>query len=41
MTRETVAFDSPVEVPRSVKVFAGDLYGAMLWKLGGDLAKQV
>ena len=35
------SFASPVEVLRAVKVFAGDLYGAMLWKLSGDLAKQV
>jgi hypothetical protein len=39
--RETFGFASPVEVLRSVKVFAGDLYGSMLWKLGGDMAKQV
>ena len=39
--RESFGFASPVEVLRSVKVFAGDLYGAMLWKLGGDMVKQV
>jgi hypothetical protein len=39
--RETFSFASPVEILRAVKVFAGDLYGAMLWKLSGDLAKQV
>jgi hypothetical protein len=30
-----------VDILRVVKVFAGDLYGAMLWKLSGDVAKQV
>ena len=39
--RETFAFASPVEILRAVKVFAGDLYGAMLWRLGGALAQQV
>ena len=39
--RESFGFASPVEVLRAVKVFAGDLYGAMLWRLGGDMAKQV
>ena len=38
--RETFAFASPVEILRAVKVFAGDLYGAMLWRLGGALAQQ-
>ena len=39
--RETFSFASPVEVLKAVKVFAGDLYGSNLWKLGGDLAEQV
>ena len=37
---ENIAFASPVEVLRSVKVFVGD-YGAMQWNLSGDMAKQV
>ena len=39
--REIFSFASPVEVLRAVKVFAGDLYGANLWNLGGALAEQV
>ena len=39
--RGTFSFASPVEVLRAVKVFAGDLYGANLWNLGGALAEQV
>ena len=31
--RETFNFASPVEVLKAVKLFAGDLYGAMLWDL--------
>ena len=39
--RETFDFASPVEVLGAVKIYAGDLYGAMLWRLEGDMAKQV
>ena len=39
--RETFSFANPVEVLRSVKVFAGDLYGSNLWQLGGSMAEQV
>ena len=39
--RETFNFASPVEVLKAVKLFACDLYGAMLWDLQGDLAEQV
>ena len=39
--RETFSFASPVEVLRSSKVFAGDMYGSNLWQLGGAMAEQV
>ena len=39
--REAFSFASPVEVLRSLKVFAGDMYGSNLWQLGGALAEQV
>ena len=39
--RETFSFASPVEVLRSLEVFAGDLYGSNLWQLCGGMAKQV
>ena len=39
--RETFSFASPAEVVRAVKVFAGDFYGANLWKLRGSMAEQV
>ena len=39
--RETFSFASPAEVLRAVKVFAGDFYGANLWKLRGPMAEQV
>ena len=39
--RETFSFASPVEVLRSLKVFAGDMYGSNLWQLGGAMADQV
>ena len=39
--RETFSFASPVEVLRSLKVFAGDKYGSNLWQLGGAMAEQV
>ena len=38
--RDTFSFASPVEVLRAVKVFAGELYGAMLWKLSGDWSSR-
>ena len=38
--RETFNFASRVEVLKAVKLFAGDLYGAMLWDFQGDLAEQ-
>ena len=39
--RETFSFASPVEVLRSLKVFAGDMYGSNLWQLCGGMANQV
>ena len=39
--REAFAFAAPPDVLAAVKLYAADMYGAMLWPLGDELATQV
>ena len=38
--RETFHFADPVNILQAVQVYASDAYGAMLWELNGEKAKQ-
>ena len=39
--RETFQFADPVQKLKAIQVYCCDLYGSMLWNLGGDKAEQM